>query len=113
MLRANAQLALDEHDRRLRTSFWAVVPESFVLALCAFHQAIFVLARLVVNEDKMARNLDSTKGLIVAEHIVTELAPSVRGKSVHDTFTRLAFVVLKRTARWQTYCWSLKLSPPI
>src|SRR5262249_38603150 len=46
---------------------WIAVPESFVLTAGALHQAKFALGGLIVDEAQMAKNLDISRGLIVAE----------------------------------------------
>lgn len=48
-----------------------------MLAAGDFHQAKFALGGLVVDEDRMSRNLDMTGGLIVAEAVMMELPPYV------------------------------------
>lgn len=90
ILRSNASLCMDA----MLTDFeratgpwhleWVAVPESFVVAVGALAQTDFALAGLVVNTDSMKRNLDSTKGLIVAEAVMMELAQSVGRQRAHD-----------------------------
>ncbi|WP_409309814.1 adenylosuccinate lyase family protein [Pectobacterium sp. B1J-3] len=63
---------------------WIAIPESFVLAAGALHQANFMLGGLIVDEDAMARNLDMTKGLIVAEAVMMGLAPYIGRQDAHD-----------------------------
>lgn len=63
---------------------WIAIPESFVLAAGALHQAKFMLGGLIVDEDAMARNLDMTKGLIVAEAVMMGLAPYIGRQDAHD-----------------------------
>jgi 3-carboxy-cis,cis-muconate cycloisomerase len=56
---------------------WIAIPESFVLAAGALHQAKFALSGLIVDEKKMAENLDISPGLIVAEAVMMGLAPQM------------------------------------
>lgn len=63
---------------------WIAIPESFVLTAGALHQAKFMLGGLIVDEDAMARNLDMTKGLIVAEAVMMGLAPYIGRQDAHD-----------------------------
>ncbi|TCP93445.1 3-carboxy-cis,cis-muconate cycloisomerase [Cricetibacter osteomyelitidis] len=63
---------------------WIAIPESFVLAAGALHQAKFMLGGLIVDEQVMARNLDMTKGLIVAEAVMMGLAPHIGRQDAHD-----------------------------
>src|SRR5882724_2672480 len=63
---------------------WLAVPESFVLTAGALHQAKFALAGLIVDEKKMAENLDISRGLIVAEAVMMGLAPQMGRQDAHD-----------------------------
>ncbi|KAK0964250.1 hypothetical protein LTS01_018924 [Friedmanniomyces endolithicus] len=90
ILRANAGLCLDA----IITDFerasgpwhleWVAVPESFVVAVGALSQAEFALSGLVVNTKQMERNLDSSKGLIVAEAVMMDLAGHIGRQQAHD-----------------------------
>ncbi|NHI01678.1 adenylosuccinate lyase family protein [Oceanimonas sp. MB9] len=63
---------------------WIALPQVFVLAHCALSQAVFLLEGLEVFPDKMARNLNISKGLIVAESAMMALAPHVGRQAAHD-----------------------------
>ncbi|MBS7662936.1 adenylosuccinate lyase family protein [Pseudomonas lalucatii] len=63
---------------------WIGLPQAFVLAHCALSQAVFLLEGLEVFPDKMAKNLDISKGLIVAEAAMMALAPHVGRQAAHD-----------------------------
>jgi 3-carboxy-cis,cis-muconate cycloisomerase len=63
---------------------WMAIPESFVLTAGALHQAKFALAGLIVDEKKMAENLDISRGLIVAEAVMMGLAPQLGRQDAHD-----------------------------
>lgn len=63
---------------------WIAIPESFVLTAGALNQARFMLGGLIVNEDRMAKNLDMTDGLIVAEAVMMGLAPYTGRQQAHD-----------------------------
>lgn len=90
MLRANAGLCLDAMVTDFERASgpwhleWAAVPESFVVAVSALSQADFALSGLVVNVGQMERNLNSTRGLIVAEAVMMELASHVGRQKAHD-----------------------------
>ena len=60
------------------------IPESFVLTAGALHQAKFALGGLIVDEKKMAGNLDISRGLIVAEAVMMGLAPDIGRQEAHD-----------------------------
>ncbi|MBI1244972.1 MAG: 3-carboxy-cis,cis-muconate cycloisomerase [Alphaproteobacteria bacterium] len=63
---------------------WAVVPESFLLTATALANARFMLGGLVVHEARMRRNLDRTRGLIVAEAVMMAAAPKLGRQRAHD-----------------------------
>jgi 3-carboxy-cis,cis-muconate cycloisomerase len=63
---------------------WIALPEAFVLAGGALHQAKFMLDGLVVDEARMRRNLDMTHGLIVSEAVMMGLAPHLGRNDAHD-----------------------------
>ncbi|GAB2871108.1 3-carboxy-cis,cis-muconate cycloisomerase [Paraburkholderia jirisanensis] len=90
MLRERAALMLDGmmHDFERATGpwhlEWSAVPESFLLAASALHQANFMLRGLQVDAARMRRNLDLTGGLIVAEAVMMGLAPAIGRQHAHD-----------------------------
>ena len=63
---------------------WMAIPESFVLTAGSLHQARFALGGLIVDEKKMAENLDISRGLIVAEAVMMGLAPDIGRQEAHD-----------------------------
>jgi len=63
---------------------WVALPEAFGFAAGALHQARFMLGGLIVDPDRMARNLATTHGLIVAEAVMMGLAPYTGRNEAHD-----------------------------
>jgi len=63
---------------------WIALPESFGYAAGALHQAEFMAGGLIVDPDRMARNLGMTHGLIVAEAVMMGLAPYTGRNEAHD-----------------------------
>jgi 3-carboxy-cis,cis-muconate cycloisomerase len=63
---------------------WIAIPESFVLTAGALHQAKFALGGLIVDQAQMAKNLDISRGLIVAEAVMMGLAPQLGRQEAHD-----------------------------
>ena len=63
---------------------WVAVPEAFGYAAGALHQARFMLGGLIVDTDRMAKNLAMTHGLIVAEAVMMGLAPHTGRNEAHD-----------------------------
>jgi len=63
---------------------WIAIPEGFILTAGALHQAKFALGGLVVNTGQMKHNLGLTKGLIVAEAVMMNMAPYTGRQQAHD-----------------------------
>src|SRR5690606_36989912 len=63
---------------------WLLIPQSFILAAGACHNAVFMLAGLSVDADRMRRNLALTNGLIVAEAVMMAAAPVLGRQHSHD-----------------------------
>ena len=90
MLRQNAGLMLDAMVQDFERATgpwhleWSAAPESFVLAAGALSQARFMLEGLVVDRERMRRNLRLTNGLIVAEAVMMGLAPHLGRSRAHD-----------------------------
>jgi 3-carboxy-cis,cis-muconate cycloisomerase len=64
---------------------WIAVPESFILTASALANARTMLDGLVVHEDRMRRNLELTRGLVVAEAVMMAAAPSLGRQRAHDS----------------------------
>jgi 3-carboxy-cis,cis-muconate cycloisomerase len=90
VLRQQAGLALDAliADFERATGPWHVewvaLPEAFGYAAGALHQARFMLGGLIVDADRMQKNLGMTHGLIVAEAVMMGLAPHTGRNEAHD-----------------------------
>ena len=63
---------------------WMALPESFMLTAGALKQARFLLEGLVVDKERMQKNLEATRGLIVAEAVMMGLAPHLGRTTAHD-----------------------------
>lgn len=63
---------------------WVSLPESFLLTASGLANAKFMLAGLVVHEERMRANLDLTGGLIVAEAVMMAAAPTLGRQHAHD-----------------------------
>lgn len=90
VVRANAGLVLDglvaDFERASGPWHleWVAIPESFISTVGSLHQMKFVLGGLEVKTDSMLRNLESTKGLIVAEAVMMGLAPFIGRHDAHE-----------------------------
>jgi 3-carboxy-cis,cis-muconate cycloisomerase len=90
VLRSNAGLVLDGMVSDFERASgpwhleWVAIPESFVAAVGALHQAEFALAGLVVHPAQMEANLRSTRGLIVGEAVMMRLAQHIGRQDAHD-----------------------------
>jgi len=63
---------------------WLALPQICLLAAGSLAQAQFMLSGLHVDQQAMARNLQSTRGLIVAEAVMMGLAPALGRQLAHD-----------------------------
>lgn len=90
VVRQHAGLALDAlvHDFERATGpwhlEWIAIPESFAHCASMLAQAHFMLAGLQVFPEHMKRNLNHTRGLIVAEAVMMALAPFTGRVQAHD-----------------------------
>ncbi len=77
---------------------WIALPELFLLASGALHQARSVLAGLEVDPDRMRSNLDLTHGLLGTEAVMMALGPHFGRQRAHDLLYDLSRAAL-RTGR--------------
>jgi 3-carboxy-cis,cis-muconate cycloisomerase len=63
---------------------WIALPEIFCLSAGALAQARFLIGGLVVDADRMRRNLDATGGLVMSEAVMMGLGPSLGRQRAHD-----------------------------
>jgi 3-carboxy-cis,cis-muconate cycloisomerase len=62
---------------------WIALPQAFALTAGALHHARAMLEGLIVDPDRMRRNLDITRGMISAEAVMMALAPHVGREDAH------------------------------
>jgi 3-carboxy-cis,cis-muconate cycloisomerase len=90
IVRQHAGLMLDalaaDHERATGPWHleWVAVPEAFIATAGALKQARFILEGLVVEPERMRKNLDITGGLIVAEAVMMALAEHTGRQAAHD-----------------------------
>jgi 3-carboxy-cis,cis-muconate cycloisomerase len=90
IVRQHAGLMLDamaaDHERATGPWHleWVALPEAFIATAGALKQARFILEGLVVEPERMRRNLDLTGGLIVAEAVMMALAEHTGRQAAHD-----------------------------
>ncbi|MBX9590708.1 MAG: adenylosuccinate lyase family protein [Hyphomonadaceae bacterium] len=90
IVRQNAGLMLDamaaDHERATGPwqLEWVAIPEAFMATSGALSQARFLLEGLIVDPERMRRNLDLTGGLIVAEAVMMALAEHTGRQAAHD-----------------------------
>jgi 3-carboxy-cis,cis-muconate cycloisomerase len=63
---------------------WIALPQVCLLTAGSLAQAQFMLSGLIVDPGAMKRNLNSTRGLIVAEAVMMGLAPVLGRQQAHD-----------------------------
>jgi len=89
-VRQNAGLMLDavvcDHERATGPwqAEWIALPQSFIATAGALRQAVQMLSGLVVDGERMRRNLGLTGGLIVAEAVMMALAEHIGRGAAHD-----------------------------
>lgn len=76
---------VQEHERGLGGwhAEWDTLPEIFMLAAGALSRTIQIVDGLEVREEKMAQNLEATRGLILAEAIAIALAKHMGRMPAH------------------------------
>ncbi len=90
LVRQMPALALDamvhEHERDLAAwqMEWAFVPETFILTSGAIAQTCRIAEGLIVDADRMRRNLARTGGLINAEAVMIRLARDTGREAAHE-----------------------------
>ncbi|TEA22546.1 Trans-aconitate decarboxylase 1 [Colletotrichum sidae] len=94
ILRAQAGLVLDGMVSDFERASgpwhleWAAIPTAFISLVGSLHQAEFALSGLQVNQDAMLANLKSTRGLIVAEAVMMDLAKYTGRQEAHEIVYR-------------------------
>lgn len=63
---------------------WLALPQACLLTAGSLAQAQLMLSGLIVEPKAMNRNLDATRGLIVAEAVMMGLAPTLGRQTAHD-----------------------------
>jgi 3-carboxy-cis,cis-muconate cycloisomerase len=90
ILRAQAGLVLDGMVSDFERASgpwhleWAALPVAFISVVGSLYQANFALSGLQVNAGAMKANLESTRGLIVAEAVMMKLAEFVGRQEAHE-----------------------------
>jgi 3-carboxy-cis,cis-muconate cycloisomerase len=73
---------------------WIVLPETFVLSAGALAQTRFVLEGLVVDPERMRKNLDITGGLVISEAVMMGLGPVLGRQRAHDLVYEICRAVI-------------------
>ena len=63
---------------------WSSIPNAFIIASASISSAKFLLEGLEVSPENMIKNMDKTKGLIVAESVMMSLASHLGRQVAHD-----------------------------
>jgi 3-carboxy-cis,cis-muconate cycloisomerase len=102
VVRQHAGLMLDamasDHERATGPwqVEWLALPEAFLATGSALHQARFMLEGLVVDPERMRRNLDLTGGLILAEAVMMALAEHTGRQEAHHIVAHAARAALEQ-----------------
>ena len=90
IVRANAGVALEamgcenERDATHWKAEWIVVPETFAMLAGSLNHLNAVLSGLQVNTDRMARNADMLKGLLLSERAMFAVAEHLPLPEAHE-----------------------------
>lgn len=102
VLRANAHAAMDDmvlwHERDISHSSVerVILPDSTILLDYMLDKFTEIVARLVVNADRMLENLNRSKGVIFSGKILlTLIDKGMTRNEAYDTMQRLAFAARK------------------
>lgn len=68
---------------------WIVLPDAFILTAGALNQTKFIMDGLQVHPERMMRNLNITKGLIVSEAVMMALGPKLGRQTAHDLIYKI------------------------
>jgi 3-carboxy-cis,cis-muconate cycloisomerase len=74
---------------------WIVLPEIFAMAAGALAQGRFVLGGLQVDPERMRKNLEATRGLVVSEAVMMGLGPALGRQRAHDLVYDICREVLR------------------
>ncbi|MFA5084854.1 MAG: adenylosuccinate lyase [Candidatus Omnitrophota bacterium] len=102
ILRANAHAAMDDmvlwHERDISHSSAerVILPDSTILLDYMMDKFTTLVAKLVVNEDRMLENLNRSKGLLFSGKILLELVnKGLARNEAYDLVQRAAFIAKK------------------
>ncbi len=102
VVRQSAGLMLDgmaaDHERATGPwqLEWVALPQAFIATGAALRHARFMLDGLVVDADRMRRNLDLTGGLIVSEAVMMALAEHTGRQDAHHIVAHAASTALEK-----------------
>jgi len=88
---------VQEHERGLGgwQAEWETLPEICMLTSGALSQMIQILEGLEIHQDAMARNLDATQGLLMAEAVAMALAKHMGKMPAHQVIERASHRALE------------------
>jgi len=87
-----------EHERDMTRwqAEWEFIPRVCMLTAAALHQTIYVMHGLTVDPERMRRNLDLLKGLIMSEAVMMRLAREVGRQEAHEIIYRVCRVAVDK-----------------
>lgn len=75
---------------------WIALPEAFLLTGSALSHTRSTLVGLIVREDRMLKNLATSRGLIAAEAVMMAIAPHVGRQNAHDLIYAACHAAIER-----------------
>ena len=109
---AAIEATMHEHERDMAawTMEWAVIPESFVLSHAALEPTVRLVENVVVDEARIAANLNLTGGLICAEAVMMDLAADLGRNEAHHAVKDL---IAALPGSGQSFAEALAVHPEI
>jgi 3-carboxy-cis,cis-muconate cycloisomerase len=92
MVGSQLSAMIQEHERAIGPMHleWLVIPDAFILLSGSLAHARYILENLVVDTERMKKNLQLNGGLIMSEAVMMGLAPKVGKKLAHDLVSKAA-----------------------
>ena len=102
ILRSNAAVGLEsmilenERDASAWKAEWIIIPESFVMASSIFNHLQTIFDGLVVHPDRMMKNMDLLKGLLLSEPAMFVLAEVMPLPEAHERVHKASMEAFKK-----------------
>ena len=82
---------------------WVAMPEAFIFTGASVAKAKKVLKGLVVNKEKMVKNLDMLKGLLLSEAVMLYLGEKLGKQTAHEVVYQISMKAFQDDASFKQY----------